>query len=68
LREMIAELLSPGEGLLILAAHDPQRGWGLADRYLFLERGELTSWGDRGKFDQEGIERRLRARRDVGVW
>ncbi len=68
LREMIAELLSPGEGLLILAAHDPERGWRLADRYLYLERGELASWGDRGKFEQEGIERRLRERRDVGVW
>ena len=68
LQEMIAELLSRGEGLFILATHNPELGWHLTDRYLYLERGELTSWGDREHFAKEKIEERLRARRDVGVW
>jgi len=68
LQEMIAELLSRGEGLFILATHNPELGWHLTDRYLYLERGKLTSWGDRAHFAKEGIEERLRARRDVGVW
>lgn len=63
---MSAKYLDPR--LLILSTHDPELGWRLADQYLYLERGQLVSWGDREKFLQEGIVERLKGRKDAGVY
>lgn len=71
LQEMIAKTMS-GEGmdlrLLVLSTHDSDLGWQLADQYLYIERGQIISCGDREKFVQEGIVERLRRRKDVGVY
>lgn len=68
LQEVIEEVLPQEEGLFILATHDPEIGSKLTDRYLYLERGELASQGDRVEFLKEGIEGQLKSKRDVGVW
>jgi heme ABC exporter ATP-binding subunit CcmA len=67
LRQILAEAVPP-DGLLILTAHEPERGFRVADRFLYLERGALKAYGDRARFDDEGIGERLRGVRDVGVY
>ena len=67
LRQVLLEIVPQG-GLLILTTHDPERGFQLADRFLYLERGVLKAYGDRARFDSENVRERLRGARDVGVY
>jgi ABC-type multidrug transport system ATPase subunit len=67
LQQILLEAV-PEDGLLILTTHEPERGFGLAPRFLYLERGVLKADGDRARFDSEGICKRLRGVRDVGVY
>lgn len=68
LRQLLGDVLAPGTGTLILTTHEPELGWQLAEEYLYLERGELRSRGDRARFASEQIEARLRGEREVGIW
>jgi heme exporter protein A len=67
LQQILLEAVPEG-GLLILTTHEPERGFELAQRFLYLERGVLKADGDRARFDSEGICERLRGVRDVGVY
>ena len=67
LQQILEEAVSPGS-LLLLTTHDPERGFRIAERFLYLERGVLRAYGDRARFDAEGIRERLRGIRDVGVF
>lgn len=58
----------PSEGLLILSSHDPELGWRTADEFLYLERGVLSSHGDRARYAEQRIEQRLTSAREVGVY
>ncbi|MFQ5794112.1 MAG: ATP-binding cassette domain-containing protein [Candidatus Bipolaricaulia bacterium] len=68
LEEIIDEMLPKGQGLFILATHDPGIAWRLTDHYLYLERGTLQSYGGQERYVHQDIERKLREARDVGVY
>ena len=68
LQESLKELTEDSDGIFILATHNPDLGWKLADSYLYLERGELLSSGDRTKFEEEQIISKLKQKIDVGVF
>ncbi len=68
LQETLQEVLPKDEGIFILATHNPDLGWKLADQYLYLERGILQSTGDQSQFIKARIIDRLRQKTDVGVF
>ena len=61
-------MTSASDGIFILATHNPELGWNLADSYLYLERGQLISSGDRKRFKEEQILTKLKQKIDVGVF
>ena len=68
LLQQVLEEAVPQGSLLILTTHEPERGFQIAERFLYLERGALKAHGDRARFDDERICERLRGVRDVGVY
>ncbi len=68
LQETLQEILPQEDGIFILATHNPDLGWQLADQYLYLERGSLQASGDRTHFIEAKIVDRLRQKIDVGVF